>query len=635
MHETIGGRYELIERLGSGGVSEVYRARDLLGARDVAIKRLHDHLSDHASRLEREIEIAGSIDHRRIAKFHELIEDRGRLCLVLELLPGGDLKRHILERGALPVGEAVRFTIEALEGLEAAHAVGIVHCDIKPHNLLLDAEGHVRITDFGLARTGARTNLAERSRAGTPDYAAPELTTGGYFDARSDLYSLGITLYEMICGEPPFQANTVAGIIWKHAHAEVPALSSVRSDIPAELDAIVRTATAKDPGDRFQTAREFRSALVSMSLPTRSAPPTTHPCPVCRGEVLDAFPACPVCGTVEAAVVRARPDEPKYRIVVTGPGKPGDRFDPQLRQAVLRFLRAARCLSPSMEKRFPRVPFILLKGLSRESADEARRSLEAIGLEVAVGGAGERQENRTIRRLLNRKALALYPRILLIGAGSSGGLYSSIGRASPEAMMAILAFVLIGAPALLRITQARPKAKPGPDEAPVTLRLVAASREVREPATRRTIAGIAGRLHAIDVAARSDVELETAGLELRKSISAAVSAIGTVAGGIASLERALLELDEADLYTHRTSDGGTDADAFVVRRNIESTLQLYTDRLLRFSVELDLLALRLGRIRAGRAGAILNELVGVADSLALETGSLVELEVMTPSREAS
>lgn len=618
-----------MERLGSGGVSEVFRAKDRFTNRDVALKILHPHLTEFADRLEREVETTRAVDHPRIARYYELCRTPERVYLSLEYLPGGDLRQHIIERGAMPVGEVVRIGIEVLDGLAAAHSAGIIHCDIKPHNVLLDDEGHVRLTDFGLARTSAGGSLSQRSRAGTPDYVAPEISTGGYFDARSDLYSFGVMLFEMLTGKPPYQSNTVHQTLWKHVHADPPSVRELRSDAPEVLDEIVRKALAKEPSDRFQSAEAFADALGTMTAPVALPIPAAHRCPACGESVLDALPYCLHCGNEEAVPTEPPRGDPRYRIAVTGPGKPGDRLDPELREALLRYLEAAGCTSRALERHIPRLPFVLLRDLSEESATAAKRALERLGLKVETAGRNAPDGAKALFRALNRKTLALYPRILMIGMGCTGSMWWTMGRAAQgvarsglTGVVAAVGFILIGVPIIIRASTTRTKARRKEDApVPAGAALVPTTREIQEPAVRRLLARIAGKLETLRGILderRGEPEAELGTRELLDSV---IPSLQNAARRIADLEKALRDLSIPG------GIAGTDADEVIgVKRKVEGTIQLYIDRILRFSVELDRLSVDLAGANAQEGIRLLRRLEGAAESVSVEAAAHREME---------
>src|SRR5438876_7727174 len=258
------GRYRIMRKLGAGGMANVYLAEDQELGRRVAIKILDDrHAADEqfVERFRREAKNAASLSHPNIVSIYDRGEAEGTYYIAMEYLDGRSLKALILSRGPAPVSVAVDYARQILAALRFAHRNGIVHRDIKPHNVLVDAEGHAKVTDFGIARAGASQMTEEGSIIGTAQYLSPEQARGTQVDQTSDLYSLGIVLYELLTGTVPFTGDTPVEIAMKHLSA-VPERPSVkRPEIPHDLDMVVLRALAKDPADRYQSAEEMDSDL--------------------------------------------------------------------------------------------------------------------------------------------------------------------------------------------------------------------------------------------------------------------------------------------------------------------------------------------------------------------------------------
>ncbi len=258
------GRYRIVRRLGSGGMANVYLAEDQELGRRVAIKILNDrHAGDEqfVERFRREAKNAASLSHSNIVSIYDRGEAEGTYYIAMEYLDGKSLKELILERGPAPVSVAVDYARQILAALRFAHRNGIVHRDIKPHNVLVDGEGHLKVTDFGIARAGASQMTEEGSIIGTAQYLSPEQARGTQVDQTSDLYSLGIVLYEMLTGTVPFIGDSPVEIAMKHLSATPEPLSVRRPDIPKGLDMVVLRALAKDPAARYQSAEEMDSDL--------------------------------------------------------------------------------------------------------------------------------------------------------------------------------------------------------------------------------------------------------------------------------------------------------------------------------------------------------------------------------------
>jgi beta-lactam-binding protein with PASTA domain/predicted Ser/Thr protein kinase len=258
------GRYRIIRKLGAGGMANVYLAEDQELGRRVAIKILDDrHAADDSfiERFRREAKNAAGLSHPNIVSIYDRGEAEGTYYIAMEYLSGRSLKELIVGRGPTPIRIAIDYTRQILAALGFAHRNGIVHRDIKPHNVVVDADGRLKVTDFGIARSGASQMTEVGSIIGTAQYLSPEQARGAPVDQRSDVYSVGIVLYEMLTGKVPFTGETPLEIAMKHL-SEVPVPpSEVRSDVPEDLDLVVLRALAKDPEDRYQTAEEMDADL--------------------------------------------------------------------------------------------------------------------------------------------------------------------------------------------------------------------------------------------------------------------------------------------------------------------------------------------------------------------------------------
>jgi len=254
-------RFRLEEKVGSGGMSTVYRAYDTTLERWVAIKSMHRDIStdpDQLERFRREARAVARLNHPHVVTVIDFGEDGGSPYIVLELVEGETLKRRIKRMGRLPVGEAVAYAIEIGRALSAAHAAQLVHRDVKPQNVLLDQEGRAKVTDFGIARSLEVHGLTATGRVlGTTDYVAPEQALGHEVTEQSDVYSLGIVLYEMLAGEPPFRAESQVAVAMKHVQEQMPDIQVARPDVSSSLAAVVDRATAKELGNRYATAADL------------------------------------------------------------------------------------------------------------------------------------------------------------------------------------------------------------------------------------------------------------------------------------------------------------------------------------------------------------------------------------------
>jgi serine/threonine-protein kinase len=261
----LSGRYRLEARIGAGGMSTVYRALDETLERMVAIKLLNREVSsdsDELERFRREARAVAQLSHPHIVGVIDAGEDEGRPYIVFEYIEGETLKERIRRLGPLPIPEAVAYAIEIARALGAAHARHIVHRDVKPQNVLIDEEGSAKVTDFGIARTLDEEGLTADGRViGTTDYVSPEQALGQPVTGQSDLYSLGIVLYEMLTGEVPFRGENQVAVAMKHVREPLPDVQRGRPEISAALASVVDRATAKRPEDRYRDDAELISDL--------------------------------------------------------------------------------------------------------------------------------------------------------------------------------------------------------------------------------------------------------------------------------------------------------------------------------------------------------------------------------------
>jgi eukaryotic-like serine/threonine-protein kinase len=258
------GRYRIQRKLGAGGMADVYLAEDQELGRRVAIKILNGrHANDDQfiERFRREAKNAAALNHPNIVSIYDRGEAEDTYYIAMEFLDGRTLKELIVGRGAAPINVAVEYARQILSALRFAHRHGIVHRDIKPHNVLVDGEGRVKVTDFGIARAGTSQMTETGSIVGTAQYLSPEQARGGEVDPRSDLYSLGIVLYELLTGKTPFDGETPVEIAMKHLSNAPKPPSALRPDVPPELDMVVLRALAKNPDDRYQSADEMEADL--------------------------------------------------------------------------------------------------------------------------------------------------------------------------------------------------------------------------------------------------------------------------------------------------------------------------------------------------------------------------------------
>jgi eukaryotic-like serine/threonine-protein kinase len=268
LNRVFDGRYVIRRRLGSGGMADVYLAEDQELGRRVALKMLNDrHASDEqfVERFRREAQSAAGLNHPNIVSIFDRGHAEGTYYIAMEFLDGRTLKELLVRNGPTPVPIAIDYARQILGALSFAHRNGIVHRDIKPHNIVVGPDGRLKVTDFGIARSGASQMTEAGSIVGTAQYLSPEQARGAPVDPRSDLYSLGIVLYEMLTGAVPYTGDTPVEIAMKHLSAIPRPPSELRDDVPHDLDAVVMRALAKDPDQRYASAEEMDADLARVA----------------------------------------------------------------------------------------------------------------------------------------------------------------------------------------------------------------------------------------------------------------------------------------------------------------------------------------------------------------------------------
>ena len=255
----IGDRYEILEKIGTGGMSDVYKAKDHKLNRFVAVKVLKQEFSENAnfvSKFRVEAQAAAGLMHPNIVNVYDVGEEGGIHYIVMELVEGITLKKYIEKKARLSVKEAISIAIQVSMGIEAAHSNHIIHRDIKPQNIIISKEGKVKVTDFGIAKA-ATSNTITSNVMGSVHYTSPEQARGGYSDEKSDIYSLGITMFEMLTGRVPFNGETTVAIAIKHIQEELPSPREYVAEIPISIEQIVYKCCQKSPDRRYQSMAEL------------------------------------------------------------------------------------------------------------------------------------------------------------------------------------------------------------------------------------------------------------------------------------------------------------------------------------------------------------------------------------------
>ncbi|HET7379947.1 MAG TPA: serine/threonine-protein kinase, partial [Gaiellales bacterium] len=283
LQKALGKQFTVGDLLGEGGFAAVFRVRDIAQARDVAVKVLDLGMTPSpglAERFVREARTSASLEHPHIVPIYKVGGYKNEVLYIVMRCVDGPSVRQLLERHQrLSVVDAARIARQVADALGYAHARGIVHRDVKPDNVLVDGSGHVLVTDFGIAKAAQEASASQLTTegmvVGTPHYMSPEQATGERVDRRSDIYALGVVLYQMLAGTPPFDGESAQSVLMKQATAEPEPIRRLRGDVPSALAAVIERMLAKDPAERYQTAEELSQALV-VALPG-AARDAVHP----------------------------------------------------------------------------------------------------------------------------------------------------------------------------------------------------------------------------------------------------------------------------------------------------------------------------------------------------------------------
>ena len=260
---VLGKRYAVLSKIGAGGMADVYKGRDQMLNRYVAIKVLKKQYKEDENfvrKFRSEAQAAAGLIHPNIVNVYDVGEDRGLNYMVMELVEGITLKEYIERKGRLSHKETISIAIQMCSGIGAAHASGIIHRDIKPQNIIISKDGKVKVTDFGIAKA-ITSNTVSTNAMGSVHYTSPEQARGGFSDQRSDIYSIGITLFEMVTGQVPFDGETTVEVAMKHLQQEITPPSELVPDIPYSLEQIIKKCTEKSPDRRYQDIGDLMADL--------------------------------------------------------------------------------------------------------------------------------------------------------------------------------------------------------------------------------------------------------------------------------------------------------------------------------------------------------------------------------------
>jgi tRNA A-37 threonylcarbamoyl transferase component Bud32 len=515
--ELLANRYRVLGSVGRGAIAEVVRARDERTGTEVALKILYAHLRESrevVERFRREVEIVRRIQHPHVLAIHEVVEAEGRLFLVMDYRPGGDLADWLARRARFEAGLLRSLAGQLCGALAAAHRAGVVHRDVKPSNVLCGAgtELDVRLCDFGLARTAELAGLTTANAVlGTPEYMAPEVVTDGHADPRSDIYSLGVMLFEAATGKLPFYGDSPYQLMRQHVDVEAPRARALVPELPEAIDAAIARALAKDPLDRFATADDLAAAMaagVPASAAIVASPPpasvASRACARCGGWLVDAAAICADCGTT---LLRLEYERRGVSVLVIGPGDVGDKIDAWRQVALYKLLEQlpeGSVSIPRGARRAPRVPFYVARGVTEASAAALITELEKLGFSARQVAGWEHppaELKKKVSVMSGRYAgtLGLLGILQIQNAvGGSGWGFSLLGA---------LCVMYCGARVRTAFKSAQPivRSPPGRGSGAAVRQLAALLPKLRARQDRRLAARILERLEQIDALERGEL----------------------------------------------------------------------------------------------------------------------------------
>jgi serine/threonine-protein kinase len=610
----LAGRYQVLRRIGAGSIAQVVAARDLTSGIVVALKVLYPNLLDDpavADRFRREVQVVRRIDHPHVVRIHDLVSAGDLVFLVMELHAGGDLADRLARGGPLPAVETL--CRQLCGALEAAHRAGVIHRDVKPQNILVgEGELDARLCDFGLARTADLAGLTTRTTVlGTPAYMAPEVISDGYADPRSDLYSLGVVLFEAATGRLPFQGDSPYQLLRQHLTAPAPRARSLAPELSVRLDEVIARALAKDPLDRFSSAAEMAAALDGGAERPAVLEVRRVACPRCQGEVVSG-----VCVDCAAASLSLRSAPGGVAVLITGPGEAADKLDGGSYVALIKLLDelpAEGVVFDRLRRRPPRLPFYCAARLSQDSAEALVARLHQIGLAARItahAGIGSREVRDRMFTMVGRSLL-----VASTGAVSFMWLFRHMLWFAPDWFLPIL--MAAGAVPVLApvLTALRPAVRLRGQNLALPARLTSTLGRLSRREDRRLVARVLDRLGAAS---------RLGGAALAEPLMARAAQAAE-----ALIEADTMALDAGELQ-RAAARGDEVGEALDRLRETERVRAVLVADLLRTFARLDLFCLKLGRAAGldavARARALGEDVAALESELAAEVdlGRLLE-----------
>jgi tRNA A-37 threonylcarbamoyl transferase component Bud32 len=502
----VGGRYAIEARVAQGRTSAVYRALDTTTGTRVALKILdpflaHDEVS--VERFRREVRIVRALDHPHIIDVYDFFRDADLYVISMEWVDGVDAKLRLHRDGPLPLAAFLRVAAQLLSALDACHRKGVLHRDLKPQNLLFDRRGDLRLSDFGVSKLHASSDLTKTGTAiGTPEYMAPELFRDGRADPRSDIYALGAVFYELLVGRPPYSGTSLASIMTQQREREIEPLRALRPELPAWLEAIVLRCLRFDPERRYGSPAEIeaelrRGARARATYEGRNRPAR---CLACGEERVPGLVFCQDCGRFTHEVFQPG----GFHLILYRADEPGLLLD-----YLTRFFPDLPAWSTRLRLRLLR-PLVLFAGLSQAAATSLYSELAASFCELEVS---ERlPAELRLPAWMSGLAMALVPAFLFAFHGVLLALGRGDIRGGPLLPLLLVASPLASAATLYALyrwkirplvgwRRARSRASERPSA--IALRMVEALREVHSRSTRRLLGGMAASWFALHDLARA------------------------------------------------------------------------------------------------------------------------------------